>query len=201
MSLNKTVIISIALLIAGSVQAAGDAAKGEGKAAVCAGCHGQGGNSTTPATPKLAGQGEAYIIKQLEDFKSGARDEPTMKSFASGLSKQDMADVAAYFAGQKTSPGSANKDLVTHGQNIYRGGNGGTGVAACMACHGPSGSGNPPAKYPQLSGQHAAYVEKTMKDFQSGKRANDANKIMRDIAIRMTEAEIKAVASYIAGLH
>lgn len=201
MSLNKLVTISIALLFAGSAQAAGNAAAGEGKAGACIGCHGLAGNSANPSWPKLAGQGEAYIVKQLADFKSGARKDPVMGSQATGLKKQDMADLGAYFAKQKTSPASADKKLVTLGENLYRGGNASTGVAACMGCHGPSGAGNPPAKYPKLSGQHAAYLEKTMTDFRKGTRANDASKIMRDIAGRMTDAEIKAVASYIAGLH
>lgn len=201
MSLAKAAIITISLLLAGSVQAAGDAAKGEKKANACIGCHGQAGNSTNPSWPKLAGQGEAYFIKQLADFKSGARKDPMMTSQAKGLSKKDMANLAAYYAKQETSPGSANKKLVTHGENLYRGGNSSTGVAACMGCHGPNGSGIPAAKYPKLAGQQAGYVEKTMKDFRSGARANDDSKIMRMIASRMTDAEIKAVSSYIAGLH
>lgn len=201
MSLNKLVIISIALLFAGSAQAAGNAAAGKGKAAACVGCHGADGNSANPIWPKLAGQGAGYIAKQLADFKSGVRKEPTMAAFAGGLSKQDMADLGAYFAQQKTSPGSADKAKVKLGENIYRGGNAATGVAACIGCHGPSGAGNPPANFPQLSSQHVAYVKKTMTDFRKGSRANDLNKVMRDIAGRMTDAEIDAVASYIAGLH
>jgi len=201
MMLNKLLIVGVALALAGSAQAKGNAAAGKAKAGTCVGCHGPKGNSANPAWPKLAGQGEAYIAKQLADFKSGARKDPVMGSQATGLSKQDMADLGAYFEQQTISPGSAKKAKVTLGQNIYRGGNKDKGVPACMGCHGPSGAGNPPAKYPSLGGQHGTYVLKTMKDFRSGTRANDDGKIMRDIALRMTDAELDAVASYISGLH
>ena len=201
MSFNKTVVISLALLLAAPIQAAGNAAAGEKKAGVCVGCHGPNGNSTNPSWPKLAGQGAAYLAKQLADFKSGARQDPIMAGQVAALSAQDMADLAAYFAKQTVSPGSADKKKLTLGQNIYRGGNKVKGVAACIGCHGPAGSGNPAAKFPALSSQHSAYVVKTMKDFRSAARSNDPSKMMRDIAKRMTDAEIEAIASYVTGLH
>ena len=116
------------------------------------------------------------------------------------LNEQDMADLAAYFSSQKNAAGSAAADKVAAGEKVYRGGNADTGVAACMACHGPAGSGNPQAKFPALAGQHAMYVEKSLKDFRSGARANDVNKMMQGVAERMTDAEIAAVAQYIQGL-
>lgn len=198
---HKTIIISLTLLLAAPVQAAGNAAAGEQKAGVCVACHGPNGNSFNPIWPKLAGQGAGYIAKQLADFKSGARKDPIMSGQAVALSSQDMANLAAYFTKQKISPASADKSKLTLGQNIYRGGNKEKGVAACMGCHGPSGAGNPAAKFPALGSQQSAYVVKAMKDFRSGARSNDPSKMMRNIAIRMTDKEIEAVASYIAGLH
>lgn len=201
MMLKKGIVVSLVLLFAAPVHAAGNAAAGESKAGVCFGCHGPNGNSNNPVWPKLAGQGEAYLAKQLADFKSGARKDPIMSGQAAALSKQDIADLAAYFAKQTVSPGSADKTKLTLGQNIYRGGNTEKGVAACIGCHGPAGSGNLAAKFPALSNQHAAYVAKTLQDFRKGVRSNDPNKMMRDIAGRMSDKEIEAVASYVAGLH
>lgn len=201
MILSKSIPVMLVLLLAAPVQAAGNAAAGEGKAGVCIGCHGPKGNSVNPVWPKLAGQGAGYLAKQLADFKSGARKDPIMAGQVAALSTQDMADLAAYFAKQKISPAAADKAKLTLGQNIYRGGNKDKGVAACIACHGPAGTGNPAAKFPALGSQQAAYVVKTMKDFRSGARSNDPGKMMRDIAGRMSDKEIEAVASYIAGLH
>ncbi len=194
----------VALLAAGFVSGAhgaGDADAGKGKAASCAGCHGADGNSLVPNFPKLAGQHAAYLSKQLRDFKSGARKDPTMAPMAAPLSEQDIEDLAAFFASQAITPGKANPELVELGAKLYRGGNVDSGVAACIACHGPTGTGNPAANYPRIGGQQAAYVVKALKDFKSGARSNDANQMMRSIASKMTEEEIKAVAEYIAGLH
>ncbi len=184
-----------------NVLAAGDAGLGRAKAAACAGCHGDDGNSVNPEWPKLAGQGEAYIVKQLTDFKSGARTNATMNGMAAGLSPQDMADVAAFFSSQKRKPGSANETLVAQGQKLFRGGNSATGASACQGCHGPSGAGNPAAKFPSLGGQHAAYVAIQLKNFRDGTRTNDPNKMMRMVAAKLSDAEIKAVADYVQGLH
>ena len=201
----KTLIAVLAMsmtLASTGVSAAGNAEAGKAKATNCAGCHGVNGNSTNPAWPKLAGQHADYTAKQLADFKAGKnRSEALMVAQVSALSKQDMDDLGAYFAKQKGSQGGADKTLVAAGAKLYRGGNKKKGVAACIACHGPTGAGNPAANFPMLSGQHATYVEKAMKDFRSGKRTNDANKMMQNIAEKMSDKEIKAVASYISGLH
>ena len=199
----KTLIAVCAMLaLTGVSVAAGNAKAGKAKATNCAGCHGVNGNSTNPAWPKLAGQNAGFIAKQLADFKSGKkRSDPLMAGQVASLSQQDMDDLGAYFASQTGTQGAADEKLATAGSKLYRGGNKKKGVAACIACHGPTGAGNPAAKFPKLSGQHAAYVEKAMKDFRSGKRSNDMNKMMRNIAEKMNDKEIKAVASYISGLH
>ncbi len=182
------------------VHAAGVAPAGQAKSAACAACHGADGNSPAPNFPKLAGQGAAYIEQQLRAFKSGVRPDPTMNGIAAALSDQDMADLAAYYAGQKRALAGADKALVTRGERLYRGGDKDNGAAACMACHGPNGSGNPAAKYPALSGQHAAYVEKQLNDFRAGTRSGDGAGMMHDIAIKLTPEEIKAVSAYVQGL-
>ena len=201
----KTLITVIALsmtVASTGVSAAGNAKAGKAKAVSCAGCHGVDGNSANPAWPKLAGQSADYIAKQLADFKSGKkRSDALMAGQVANLSSQDMADLGAYFAAKTGSQGAASKKLAAAGAKLYRGGNKKKGVAACIACHGPTGAGNPAAKFPMLSGQHAPYIEKAMKDFRSGARANDMNKMMQNIAEKMSDKEIKAVASYISGLH
>ncbi len=179
----------------------GDAAKGKVLSATCAACHGADGNSVNPAWPKLAGQGEGYLAKQLADFRSDKRNDPTMTAMAKGIaSDADIKDLVAYFSGQKAKAGTANKEKVAAGKAIYKGGNLTTGVAACAACHGPTGSGNVAAKFPKISGQHPKYVVAQLKAFKSGKRANDTGKMMRNIAKNMTDAEMDAVAEYISGL-
>jgi cytochrome c553 len=180
---------------------AGDVAAGKTKAAACAACHGPDGKSSNPEWPNLAGQGVAYLVKQLEEFKAGKRANPIMSAQAAALSEADMADVAAYFGSQKGALGVADPAQVALGERIYQGGNQGAGVAACMSCHGPAGSGNPMARYPAVSGQHAEYVAKSLREFRSGVRNNDPNAMMRRVTERMTDREIDAVAQYIAGLH
>jgi cytochrome c553 len=183
-----------------SVLAAGNVSAGKEKAAVCAACHGADGNSLTDAFPKLAGQHEGYIVKQLMNFKSGERQNAVMAPMVANLSEQDMADLGAYYASQKTAPGAVSEDMVELGEQIYRGGNKETGVPACMACHGPNGSGVPAANWPKLASQYSSYVEMQLKAFASGDRANDPNGMMRDIAAKMSEDEIKAVSAYVFGL-
>jgi len=179
----------------------GDATKGKAVSAVCAACHGADGNSVNPDWPKIAGQGEAYLVKQMNDFRNDKRAEATMTPMAKGIaSAEDVLHLAAYFASQKTKLGTANKEKVELGEAIYRGGNLSTGVAACSGCHGPSGAGNAPAKFPQIAGQHAKYVVTQLQTFKSGARNNDTGKMMRNIAKNMTDAEMEAVAEYIAGL-
>jgi len=190
-----------ALLALPAAAASGNPAKGQAKAAACAGCHGADGNGgADPAWPKLAGQDADYTAKQLADFKSGARKDPIMAGMAAPLSAQDMKDIGAYYAGLKPRAGAArDAALAKAGEKIYRGGNAKMGVTACMSCHGPSGHGIPP-RYPRVSAQSAAYIEKQMLAFKSGARANDGD-IMTRIAFRMSEHEIRSVADYMAGLH
>jgi cytochrome c553 len=202
MKLQALISLIAMFAVAGVSQAAGDAEAGKTKAQVCFSCHGANGVSVNPAWPKLAAQNAGYIVKQLADFKAGTeRSDPLMSAQVAPLSPQDMEDLAAFFAKQKPSQGSADEKKVALGEKIYRGGNSTTGVSACMACHGPTGSGNPAAKYPRVSGQHATYIVKALKDFRSGARQNDPGKMMQNITARMTDAEIDAVASYMQGLH
>jgi cbb3-type cytochrome c oxidase subunit III len=172
---------------------------------VCAACHGADGNSATAAFPKLAGQGADYLLKQLKDFKVkpgekvAARQNPVMGGIVASLSDQDMANVAAYFAAQSPKPGAArNAATVPLGQKIYRGGIADKGVPACAACHGPTGQGVP-SQYPRVSGQWADYLTAQLTAFQQGARTN--NGPMHDIASRLSDQEVKAVADYMAGLH
>lgn len=184
-----------------SVMAAGDATAGKNKAAMCMGCHGADGNAPSDAFPNLAGQHADYLAKQLADFKAATdRNNPTMLGMVAALSKQDMQDLAAFYAAQTAKPGMADEKQVELGKAVYRGGNLASGVPACMGCHAPNGNGNPGAKFPALKGQHAKYTAQQLRDFRDGKRKNDAGKMMRNVAARMTNAEIDAVAQYIAGL-
>lgn len=189
-------------LFASVAHAAGDAKAGETKAQACAACHGPNGKSSVPNFPKLAGQHAGYIAKQLADFKKGeTRSNAIMAGQVANLSSQDMADLGAYYAKQSASLGRADKELAVLGEKLYRGGNMDKGLTACIACHGPTGSGNPAANFPLLSGQHTEYLVKALKDFRDGKRSNDMNGMMRDIAGKMSDREIQAVASYVSGLH
>ena len=197
----KAVIWVLALGAMSSVMAEGDVAAGKDKSAICAACHGADGNSPSDMFPKLAGQGEAYLVKQLADFQSGARENAVMAPMVANLSEQDIEDLAAYYAYNKTTPGAASEDLFEAGQTVYRAGNKETAVPACMACHGPTGAGVPAAKWPALSGQYSAYIEAQLNAFANGTRSNDPNEMMRDIAAKMTAEEIKAVSNYVAGLH
>ncbi|MEJ2330249.1 MAG: c-type cytochrome [Gammaproteobacteria bacterium] len=194
--------LSMATAMISSVAVAGgDAAAGKAKSAMCAGCHMADGNSVNGMWPKLAGQHESYIIKQLQDFKAGDRVDPTMQPMAAGLSEDDMANLAAFYSSQTLKGGEADPALVEKGKQIFMSGNAASGVAACSACHAPNGVGNPAANFPSLQGQHADYTVKQLKDFRAGNRANDAGKMMQGVAAKMTDDEIAAVASYIQGLN
>ncbi len=183
--------------------ATGSVEAGRTKSVTCAACHGADGNSVTPDWPMLAGQHASYIVRQLQAFKDGERTDVTMKPFADMLSEQDMLDVAAYFAAQTPTPKGADPALVGLGQQIYRGGVPARGVAACIACHGPDGTGNPLASYPRVSGQHAAYVTKQLNAYASGDRRSDVdvNQMMRNVASELFEDEIRALSSYVQGLN
>lgn len=201
--MKKFVVIAAtcALLGSGTVAlAAGDAAAGKAKSATCAACHNADGNSAITQYPKLAGQSADYLLKQLQDFKSGARANPIMLGMVAPLSPQDMEDLSAYFASQQVTRSAADKALAPQGEALFRGGNLSSGVSACAACHGAVGAGNPAAKFPSVAGQHAEYLETQLKAFRAMERSNDAGQMMRNIAAKMTDPEIKAVSSYIQGL-
>jgi len=192
-----SLIVSAGLM---SVAHAGDAEAGKAKSATCAACHGADGNSLAPTFPKIAGQGERYLIKQITDIRDGNRQVPEMTPFVTGLSDEDIADLAAYFAAQAPTTGGADEKLAQLGERIYRGGVEDKGIPACLACHGPTGAGIDAAGFPHLAGQHATYTETQLNKFSMEQRANDGGRMMRDIAKRMHATEIEAVASYIQGL-
>jgi len=184
-----------------------DPAKGKVIAeTVCVACHGADGNSPASANPHLAQQGEEYIYKQLKNFKAvdgkpAARVNPIMGGMVAALSDDDMKNLAAWFASQKATPAVAkDESKIALGQKLWRQGDFKKGIPACTGCHGPAGAGNPDAGFPSLKGQHAAYLEKTLTDYHSGARANDPNAVMRQIAGKLTEAEISALAEHLSTL-
>ena len=184
----------------------GDAAKGQPLAsAVCGACHGPDGNSVAAANPKLAGQHAAYLVKQMKNFKGGPDGKPErtnaiMNGMIAPYTEEQMKDFAAYFASQKQGGGEMkNSDTLELGKKLFRGGDASKGLPACAGCHGPAGAGLP-AQFPRIGGQHPEYIEAQLKTFRVSERANDPNKTMQMIALKMTDAEIRAVADYIAGL-
>jgi cytochrome c553 len=181
----------------------GDASVGQSKAAACGACHGMDGNSADSQYPKLAGQNEEYIVTQLMRFKSGVRANPIMSGMAATLSPQDMHDIGAYFASQKSLPGVADEKLAPLGEKLFREGDAGQGIPACMACHGADGRGNPGSAFPQLAGQHADYVQQQLQAWHDGTTwgSDTQAQIMSTIAKRLTEKDITAVASFVEGLH
>ena len=186
-------------IAAGETPAKADLVQGQASyEAVCAACHGVYGNSQIVINPKLAQQHTDYLIKQLHDFKDDKRADPVMKGFAMMLSDEEMNNISAWLAQQKAQPGYAtDKELVQLGERIYRGGIADRNIAACASCHSPTGAGSP-SQYPRLAGQHADYTIKQLNTFRDGSRNNSVQ--MRDVAAKMTDREIKAVADYIAGL-
>ena len=215
--MKKTINIFVSILllaVSTTSLASGDAEAGQAKSATCMACHGLAGNSTIPNYPKLAGQGEGYILKQLQEFKSGVRDNAIMAGVVSLLSEQDMIDIAAYYSIQTISENSAKADekTIELARKIYLGGKKDTQTTACIACHGPKGLGIPSAKFPALSAQHAEYIVSQLKAFrqysineQTGSdevaRDNDYEGMMRNVAKGLTTVEIEALAEYVAGLH
>jgi len=228
----RNALFSLGLIaIAQSVQASGeskvvgDAKAGQAKAAVCGACHGIDGNSLAPNFPKLAGQGERYLLKQIHDIKAWDAETNQAKKAAAGravlemtglltaVSDQDIADIAAYFASQNTQLSGSQKievqvnsglkvDAIELGAKTYRAGNIANGLPACTGCHAPDGKGNPAAGFPRLSGQHPDYIEKQLTNFRAGNRVNDGDTApMRAIADKLSDAEIKALANFIAGLN
>lgn len=225
-NLLKHALFSLGMVaIAQGAFAAGDAKAGADKVAVCAACHGPDGNSPLPTFPKLAGLGEKYLLKQLQDIQTWdletdpekkptiGRAVPEMTGMLRDMSEQDLQDVAAHYASQAIQLSGANDlqvkvnsglmvDGLDLGERIYRAGNLSNGVPACSGCHAPDGHGNAPAGFPRLSGQYPDYVEKQLLAFRSGNRTNDGDQmIMRLVAEKMSDAEIKAVANFVGGLN
>ena len=198
----KNLLISL-IVSAGLMSAAhgGDIEAGKAKSATCGACHGADGNSLAPTFPKIAGQGERYLNKQIKDIRAGARQVPEMTAFVAGLSDEDIADLSAYFAAQTPTGGGANEALLEKGKRIYMAGVEEKGIPACLACHGPAGGGVEAAGFPRLAGQHEAYTKSQLNKFSMNQRNNDGDtRVMRSIAKRMHATEIEAVSSYIQGL-
>jgi cytochrome c553 len=204
--LSTPALALITLAIAGTAFsgrafAAGSAEAGQAKAATCSACHGMDGNSLNPEWPSLAGQHQSYIVKSLQLFKSGARQNVLMGGMAMPLTDDDIEDLAAYYSAQELTGRVADPALVSAGERLYRGGNKETSVPACLACHGPTGQGNPAAGWPSLAGQHAAYSAAQLTAYRAKQRATDGDtQMMRNVSAMLTDDEIKAVASYIQGL-
>ena len=209
----KMKIFALAVLAGLSVQAgAGDAAAGKALTVTCAACHGEDGNSVAPTFPKLAGQNERYLIKQMNDIKYKLRPVASMIGQVDHLNDEQISDIAAYYASQTPSRGQAKPEDLELGAEIYRAGISETGVAACAGCHGASGAGNGPAGWPMLAGQHREYIASQLRKWRIGAentleenpegRTNDGDaRFMRDVALRLSDKEIDAVANFIAGLY
>lgn len=203
----NTLLVSLLLTLgvcagAQAADLAGSAAAGQGKALVCGACHGPDGNSPIGNFPKLAGQGERYLLKQLREIKDGKRVVPEMTGLLMPLNDQDLADLAAWYASQKGSVGAANPAQVARGEALFRGGKLEDGMPACIGCHSPDGAGNAPAGYPRLGGQHADYIKKQLNAFREEERVNDGDSmVMRSIAAKLSNKDIEALAQYIQGLH
>jgi cytochrome c553 len=187
-------IVSTTALPAPSIEA------GATKAATCQACHGANGNSTNPEWPSLAGIGADYIAEQLKNFKDGKRSNPVMMPMAATLTADDMADLGMYFDSLTNTGLEADPSFWQAGEKLYRGGDAARGIPACMACHGPTGKGNEPAKFPALRGQQSVYVIKQLNDYASGTRTTGPNEIMETIAKRLSSDDIRNLASYLQGI-
>jgi cytochrome c553 len=210
MKIANSLLVVLALLAAPVAMAAGDATAGKDKVTACGACHGADGNSPAPSFPKLAGLGEKYLLKQLQDIKAGSRAIPEMTGQLEAMSNQDLEDIAAFYNSQSRQLSGAKDEKLALGEKVYRGGNIETGVPACTGCHSPSGNGNTPAGYPALGGQYSAYIAKQLRAFRtaahdaedpSGRNNDGDAAVMRGVAAHMTDQEIDAVANYIAGLN
>jgi cytochrome c553 len=204
MKFSVPFVASLLLAISLQAVAAGDAAIGQAKAAICAACHGADGNSTVPQWPKLAGQHADYIVREFNLIKAGHRPVPEMTAITPTIDEQDIENIAAWYSSQTIKGGVADKSALAIGLRLWRAGNARTGVPACMACHGPAGEGVPFAGFPALRGQHATYVASMLKRFRAGENwgEKDANShIMDGVAARLTDDEINSVASVIEGLY
>ncbi len=202
-SMNRIILAAMLALGISTTASAqvGDAAAGAQKVIACNACHGENGNQMViPGAAKLGGQHAQYLLKQLQDIKAGTREVTLMAGQLANFNDQDLADIAAYYAAQEAPRGAAQADALELGQTLYRSGNAELGVAACTACHSPTGSGNAGAGYPALSGQDAGYTETQLRAFRDGSRNNDLASVMRSNVERLTDAEIRALASYVSGL-
>lgn len=196
-----TSLVAATALVASSAFAAGDPAAGESKASVCAACHGMDGNSQIAQWPKIAGQHEDYLARQTRMVRDQQREVVQMYPIVMNLSDEDIADISAWYASQTIEPGVADESLVDLGRSIYQGGNVDSGVAACMACHGPTGNGIPNSGYPMLRAQHADYTADRLRRYRDGQFYDANSKVMVGVAENLTDEEIEAVSSYIEGLH
>ena len=187
-------------IVSHSAVSAGNVELGAAKAVVCQACHGANGNSANPEWPSLAGLGADYIAEQLKNFKEGRRANPVMMPNAMSLSPDDMANLGAYFDSLPNTGLEADPSYWQAGEKLYRGGDQARGIPACMACHGPTGRGNEPAKFPALHGQQSVYVVKQLNDYASGARSTGPNAIMQTIAKRLSPSDMRSVASYVQGL-
>ncbi len=187
----------IALGMSTTAQAEGSVEAGQQKSAVCVACHGPDGNSANPEWPSLAGQHAGFLVEQLKAFKEGERQNALMSPMAIGLSEQDMQDLAAYYEAQQPAAREADPQYVEAGRQLYMGGDTSRGITACAACHGPTGQGNPMARYPVIAGQHATYTALSLRNYASGERPNQ---IMQDIAGRLSDEDIQALSNFLQGL-
>jgi len=188
--------------------AEGDAEAGKAKSLTCSACHGTDGNSAIAMNPKIAGQHEGYLVKQLTEFRLASRtggkegrNNAVMNGMAAALSDQDIADLAAYFSSQDQKAGETPEDVIEAGQALYRGGDADREITSCISCHGPEGKGMGLAGFPVISGQHAEYTSSQLKMFRDGTRANDMNGMMRGIAAKLTDEDIEILSKYLGGLH
>ena len=204
----KKLALILSLLASCSVWAQGSIEAGKAKSQTCVACHGADGNSLITQYPKLAGQHEKYLEKQLKELKLGmtsggkqGRNEPVMGAMAMSLSEEDMADLAAYYASLPISSNSTPENVVDEGKVLYTAGNAERGVTACIACHGPRGNGTELSGFPKISGQHADYIKAQLEKYRDGSRNNDMNAMMRDVAKKLTDADIDTLSKYVGGLH
>ncbi|VAX06082.1 Cytochrome c4 [hydrothermal vent metagenome] len=194
------ILALVGLSIGVCVQAAGDAAVGQARAATCLACHGPGGNSLNPMWPKLSGQHPAYMKTQIDAFKAGVRKDPIMAPMAMTLDDKSIADLGAYFASVKRTAGIADPKKAAQGRKIYMQGNPAKGLIACSTCHGIDGYGNPSAGFPNIASQQAMYMVKTLKEYRTKTRTTDPGRIMQDAASRMTDTEIDLVTQFVTGM-
>ena len=198
MKLRLLIILAASLVTIG----AGNADSGKNKVATCAACHGQDGNSMVGLWPSLAGQNTNYLVRQLQHIKSGKRSIDVMVGLLDNFSKEDLEDIAAFYASKNNTIGQVEADKVELGRKLYYSGSLEKGIPACTACHSPKGKGNAPAGYPLLSGQQVDYVTKSLKNYRSGERNNDeSSQMMMAIAYKLDDVEIDALSSFINGLH